>query len=78
MDHDSLVWKVNITLLCRPEEDPGLIYKIVKAMYEHRDEIEKGHPAGKGITLENAVTVSGIPYHPGAIKYYKEKGVWKE
>ncbi len=75
--HDSLVWMSGLTLLCNAEEKPDLIYEIVKGMYEHRDIIEKSHPAAKVITVENAVTDFGIPFHPGAIRYYKERGVWK-
>lgn len=77
VDHDSLVWMPGLTLLCKAEEDADLVYKIVKAMYEHRDIIEKSHPSAKVITIENAVTDFGIPFHPGAIRYYREKGVWK-
>ena len=75
--HDSLVWMSGLTLLCSAEEKAELIYEIVKAMYEHRDIIEKSHPSAKVITLENAVTDFGIPFHPGAIRYYKEKGYMK-
>jgi TRAP-type uncharacterized transport system substrate-binding protein len=34
-----------------------------------------GHKAAEEIKLENAEVVSPFPYHPGAIKYYKEKGL---
>lgn len=53
-----------------------LIYKMVKAVFEHLDEIGKSHPQGKEISVETALMAS-IPLHPGAIKFYKEKGVLK-
>ena len=64
-----------LTLLCRPDESKELIYNIVKAMYENEEIIAKSHPAAKVITLKNAVVDFGIPYHDGAMQYYKEHGV---
>lgn len=75
VEHDSWVWKSGLTLLCLPDESTELIYNIVKAMYTHQGIIGQSHPAAKVITLENAVVDFGIPYHPGAMKYYEEKGV---
>jgi TRAP transporter TAXI family solute receptor len=75
VDHDSWVWMSGLILLCRPDESDALIYNIVKAMYENEEIIAKSHPAAKVITLENAVVDFGIPYHDGAMKYYKERGV---
>ena len=75
VDHDSWVWMSGLTLLCSPKETTNLMYNIVKAMYEHQDVIAKSHPAAKVIILKNALVDFGIPYHPGALKYYKEKGV---
>jgi TRAP transporter TAXI family solute receptor len=53
-----------------------LIYKMVKAVFEHLGEIATSHPQGKEINLETA-PMTAIPLHPGAIKYYREKGVLK-
>jgi TRAP-type uncharacterized transport system substrate-binding protein len=36
-----------------------------------------GHAKGKLITLKNAVQGAGIPFHPGAEKFYREAGVLK-
>jgi len=77
VDHDSWVWMSGLALLCRPDESPDLIYEIVKAMYTNEDKIAQSHPAAKVISLKNAVADFGIPYHPGALKYYEEKGVSK-
>jgi TRAP transporter TAXI family solute receptor len=53
-----------------------LVYKMTKAVFEHLEDIGKAHPQGRDIKLETATMVA-IPLHPGAIKYYKEKGVLK-
>lgn len=54
---------------------PTLVYKMTKALWEHRDVLEKVHSQGKNITLETALDGIGIPLHPGAEKYYKEVGL---
>lgn len=55
-----------------------VVYKVVKALYEHGDELKAvGGVFQKGFTVENMSKDQGIAYHPGAMKLYKEKGSWK-
>jgi uncharacterized protein len=44
-------------------------------LHERTAELVAVHPAAKEVTLKGAVTGSPIPFHPGALRYYKEKGV---
>src|SRR4051812_34033974 len=55
------------------------VYEITKAMYSEAAQkaIAAGHAKGKFITKENAVKGAGIPFHPGAEKFYKEAGLLK-
>lgn len=59
-----------------PEE---LVYGITKALYNETTQklFANGHAKGKFITQDNAVLGAGIPFHPGAEKFYKEVGVLK-
>lgn len=52
-----------------------LVYDITKALFENIDKIKNSHPAAKGFSVEKAVKGIPIELHPGAEKYYKEKGV---
>ena len=54
-----------------------LAYQMTKLVYESLPELANAHAAGKEIKLETAATGSPIPLHPGAIRYYKEKGLIK-
>ena len=54
-----------------------LVYKITKAFWEQHDEILKAHVAWKNVRLKDALAAATVPVHPGAMKYYAEKGVKK-
>jgi TRAP transporter TAXI family solute receptor len=59
--------------------DTETVYQITKALYGKaaQDTLAAGHAKGKFITKENAVKGVGIPFHPGAEKFYKEAGLLK-
>ncbi|WP_291687989.1 TAXI family TRAP transporter solute-binding subunit [Bradyrhizobium sp.] len=54
-----------------------LVYQMTKLIYESLPELANAHASGREIKLENAATGSPVPLHPGAIRYYKEKGLIK-
>jgi TRAP-type uncharacterized transport system substrate-binding protein len=54
-----------------------LAYQMTKLIYESLPELANAHAAGKEIKLETAATGSPVPLHPGAIRFYKEKGLIK-
>lgn len=65
-------------LVVHPDFDEALAYAIVKTMFESKADLEKVHPEAKNLVLATAVEGSPIDFHPGAIRYYKEKGAWKK
>ena len=51
------------------------VYTLVKAVFDNFDEFKKLHPAFANLKAENMVKDGlSAPLHPGAAKYYKEKG----
>jgi TRAP-type uncharacterized transport system substrate-binding protein len=46
-------------------------------VFESLPELANAHAAGREISLEAAVAGSPVPLHPGAIRYFREKGVMK-
>jgi hypothetical protein len=70
-------------LFCRKELSDDLVYKLMKAIYEHPKEKDAIHPQAKQWSLENIFrganfTTQHIPFHPGAVKFLQENGLWKE
>lgn len=58
--------------------DEETVYQFTKILYEHRAEVVKKHPAGKAINPKNVTRDTGTPFHPGAIRFYKEIGIWPD
>ena len=77
VDTDTKTIAVQTVIICVADLPDDVAYKIVKAVFEHKDELNAIHPAFLETTLTNA-TPASVPIHPGAIKYYKEKGIYKE
>jgi TRAP transporter TAXI family solute receptor len=65
-------------LITSADVDEQLIYDVTKMIYENREGVTARHPAGKAINPKNVTRDTGTPFHPGAIRYYKEIGVWPE
>lgn len=57
-----------------------LVYKVAKTLIEKHDLLQKVHPTGKMWTLENTLSNANftVPFHPGAVKFFKEAGKWNE
>lgn len=55
----------------------NVAYEVTKALYENTAIMGQVHVQGKNITLQTATAVGNVPIHPGALKYFKEKGIVK-
>ena len=58
--------------------DEETVYNFTKTVYNNRAEVVKAHKAGRAINEKNVVIDVGTPFHPGAIRFYKEIGIWTE
>jgi TRAP transporter TAXI family solute receptor len=75
MEGDVPVAAVTNLLTVHEHMEEPLAYQITKLLHEHTAELVTVHQAAKEITLKNAVVGSPVPFHPGALRYYKERGI---
>jgi len=77
MDADNRQATVMNLLVANANMDEKTAYNIVKAVFEHREELIRVHKEAENFKLENqkSAAAGGIPWHPGAVRFYKEKGV---
>ena len=64
-------------LVTRADLSTDLVYKLTKATFDNLAELQASHAAAKDMTLEKATVGVPVPMHPGAEKYFREKGVLK-
>lgn len=62
--------------LGREDVDDDLVYQMIKTLIENYNELKVVNPSLADWTPEVAVQELPVPYHNGAIKYYREKGLW--
>ncbi|MGH7818031.1 MAG: TAXI family TRAP transporter solute-binding subunit, partial [Candidatus Binatia bacterium] len=75
IDEDIAVAAATNLLIVNEKMDENLAYQITKLFLEHTADLVAVHKAAAEISLKNAVLGSPIPFHPGALRYYKEKGI---
>jgi TRAP-type uncharacterized transport system substrate-binding protein len=63
--------------MCQGGLPDDLVYRVMKAIFDNLPELHSYTPMAK-IWTENPLVAPVIPYHVGAIKYYKEKKMWTE
>jgi TRAP transporter TAXI family solute receptor len=75
-DEDVVTTAIKIMLICDESVPEDVAYNLVKVMWENIDSIKATNKVVESMKIENAAQdTAGIPLHPGAEKYYKEKGV---
>ncbi|HEX7890629.1 MAG TPA: TAXI family TRAP transporter solute-binding subunit [Ramlibacter sp.] len=76
MDGDNRQATVQNILVAHESMDDKTAYNIVKAMFDHKADIVAVHKEAENFRLENQKKdASPVPWHPGAVKYFAEKGI---
>jgi hypothetical protein len=69
----AVVWNI---LVCHEALPESVAYNVTKVLLEHQGEIAAVHKDASYITLQNQASGgSPIPFHPGALRYFKERGL---
>ena len=64
-------------LICREDLSNDLVYNMTKTLHDNQKDLVAAHSAAKDMKLQDALKGMTVPLHPGAEKYYKEKGIVK-
>jgi TRAP transporter TAXI family solute receptor len=73
---DQYLMHMDTVMVARDDISEAAVYEITKALYEHNAELVK-RPGLFEWTTDKFLTMEPrLPYHPGAITFYKEKGLW--
>ena len=76
MSGDVEVIGVANVLVAHEDMSDDLAYRVTQALFEHRDELAAVHAEAAKLSLESAVVGSTVPFHEGAIRYYREQQAW--
>ena len=72
----SLMMTTQLTTSARAPDD--MVYKVTKAVLGNHGEFLKYHASARPWTVKNTLDDAKIPFHPGAIRYFKEIGAWTD
>lgn len=66
------------TLFAGADVSDDMVYEAAKALWAKESDLLAGGPFWRGFTKEAMAKSVGVDFHPGAITFYKEMGVWPE
>ena len=76
MEKDNPQATVMNLLVAHQNMDDKTAYNIVKAVFDHKEDLVRVHKEAENFKLENQkASATPIPFHPGAVRYFTEKGV---
>ena len=66
---------VGAVVIARDDVSAEDVYNFMFGTFENLESITAAHAKGAELSLEFAASYGAVPYHPGAVEYYKEKGI---
>jgi uncharacterized protein len=61
--------------VARPGLADDVVYRFTKAVFDNLPMFHGAHPAARNLTLQTALSGMPLPLHPGAQRFFKEKGI---
>ncbi|MFI0376939.1 MAG: TAXI family TRAP transporter solute-binding subunit [Candidatus Thiodiazotropha sp.] len=74
-ESETATFGVKATLVTSETVDEEVVYRLVKAVFENLAVFRKLHPAFTHLQAEEMLKGNSAPFHAGALRYYKEKGL---
>ena len=66
---------VGAVVIAQDEVSENDVYNFLTGVYNHLDEIKAAHAKGNELDIKFAASYEAVPYHKGAVKFFKEKGI---
>ena len=74
-DEDCQTVAVGAVVIARDDVSEDAVYDVVSTIFNDKDAIAQSHDKGNELDLEFATSITTVPYHPGAAKYFAEQGI---
>ena len=74
LDTDTITVAVSAVVLARDDVSEDAIYKLVADIFDNAASLIDTHAKYAEVSTEFGASVTSVPYHPGAAKYFAEKG----
>lgn len=75
LDTDTTTVAVGAVIIADDSVSDDAIYAVVSTIFNNIDAISQQHAKGAELDLKYAASITSVPYHPGAAKYFAEKGI---
>ena len=72
---DCATVAINAVIIADDKVAEDDVYNFLKAVYGSIDELKEAHAIAGNLSLELASSITTVPYHPGAAKYFAENGI---
>jgi TRAP transporter TAXI family solute receptor len=69
---------VQNALVVHEAMEEQLAYDLTRVLFEKQAELARIHPEARHLALARAVEGSPAPFHPGAVRFYRERGAWRQ
>jgi TRAP transporter TAXI family solute receptor len=75
---DLHTFALNSYLMARAGVSEDIIYRISTALFDHNEEFSSYHKDGDQWTAARSITNVAVPFHEGAIRYFRERALWND
>jgi len=77
VETDRYLWCYDVYVICSAALPDKVVYEVVRVMYENIAELQRFHKQLEEWTQKGLVRADfSIPFHPGAVAFYKGVGLW--
>lgn len=74
-DEDIVTVAVAAVVIARNDVSEDAVYNFVSSIFDNLDEVTAAHAKGAECSVDFAASITDVPYHPGAVKYFADKGI---